>query len=356
MKKIILMLLFGSCIGYLSCKNELSADRIFPIEQVNTELVKSDNMKIVVVMPSISDSTEYASMIVQAFKNYFVDKFSFPYDKRDSINIDIVLLEKESKNKTDTVSENNISKSIFPLFGHKIDLFETNGMYVEHISDSLMSQLNIPAFSDYNASSTLFLLDKNNKIILRDDDYRGQGEHLKPLEHKIKKLLGFEIIDIQANRPNLEVGDKAPSVPFTDYKGKISVLTFYPAAFSGVFDTNNMARIQSMRMTAMMSCAIQVTSLDRVKIPNQSIRYYAISESTQEILNNWQNILATHHIHYMNDANYSITQAFGAYNEQGYANRMTVIVDKKGKIAYINDSYTLDQEDEIRKVVNSLSK
>ncbi|MDH6307470.1 hypothetical protein M2451_000619 [Dysgonomonas sp. PFB1-18] len=43
-------------------------------------------------MPSVSDSTEYASMIVQAFKNYFVDKLAFSPTDRPDTNIDIALV------------------------------------------------------------------------------------------------------------------------------------------------------------------------------------------------------------------------------------------------------------------------
>ena len=64
----------------------------FPIETISPELKNAKNYKIVVFMPTISDQTEYSSMLVQAFKHYFVSKLAFAPEVRDQVKLDIVLL------------------------------------------------------------------------------------------------------------------------------------------------------------------------------------------------------------------------------------------------------------------------
>lgn len=341
----------------------------FPISKISTELENSGNPKIIVFMPSVSDSTEYASMIVQAFKNYFVEQLSFNQDERiPDNNVDILLVkgknrliyQGEAKETTQVI----LSGGLFEKQSLQVSLLDTTGMKIRVVDDELLSELNIPLFNDYNDSSVLLLLDKNNKIVWRDNDYRGQGEHLKPLEYKVKGLLGLSYPKPEKENEELKVGDQAPGITLSNGSrdvfvnfGSIQVLTFYPAAYSGVFDINNMARRISMERLAMMSCAMHITSFDRMQIENNlGVNYYAISESTPEILGNWKTVLGTHHIQYINDSDYSIALAFGAYNPEGYSNRMTVIIDKDGKIAYIDKDYKFDKEEEIQKVIKELQE
>ncbi|MFV0329066.1 MAG: redoxin domain-containing protein [Dysgonomonas sp.] len=345
-----LFLLTISCKGYEK----------FPVSDINAELENSGHPKIVVFMPSVSDSTEYASMIVQAFKNYFVQKLAFNPEDRSLADIDIILTgsNNELKYQSTVEGEASIQLALLSSAGNTksilMNLFDTTGMYIKDTNDELLSKLNITPFGDYNDSSVLFLLDKDNNIVWRDNDYRGQGEHLKPLEYKIKELLGMTYPRPVDNN-NLKVGDQAPDIILKKgVNDGIRVLTFYPAAYSGVFDVNNMARRISMERTFMMSCAIQISSLDKIQLNNPSVRYYAISESTPEILNNWKAALGTHHIQYINDADYSIASAFGAYNPEGYCNRITVIIDKNDKIAYLDNDYKINKEAEIQKVIKGL--
>jgi len=310
-------------------------------------------------------------MIVQAFRNYFVQKLAFNPEDRDLANVDIILVTGENglKYQTDIKrEENNIQSALSMGMVSKqsvlTNLFDTTGMYICKVDNDVFSKLNIPFRNDYNGSSVLFLLDKDNNIVWRDNDYRGQGEHLKPLEYKVKELLGISYPKPENSKKELKVGDTAPDVALTNGRegtvfinpGGIRVLTFYPAAYSGVFDVNNMARRISMERLSMMSCAIQISSLDKIQLMNPGVTYYAISESTPEILDNWKAALGTHHIQYANDADYSVAQAFGAYNPEGYCNRMTVIIDKNGKIAYLDKDYKFEKETEIEKVIERLQK
>lgn len=360
MKKLLVTLLLPFAL-FLSCLGQ--PKETFPISEVCPELESSENPKIVVFMPSVSDSTEYASMIVQAFKNYFVDKLAFNPIDRPNADIDIVFV--IGKQRPSIVKP----KDYKPLLYFGMDnreavlnnLFNTTGMYNCQVEDSIFSQLSIPLIEDYNASSTLFLLDGDNSILWRDDDYRGQGEHLKPLEYKVKNLLGIATPVPQMNSEKVKVGDTLSEEimiadkKISEYKDNILVLTFYPAAYSGVFDIESMVRRISDQRLAMMSCAVQISSLDKMyMLANSGVHYFAISESTAEILNNWKSALGTHHVQYLNDEDYSLAGVFGAYNPKGYCNRVTIVIDKDGKIAYMNKDYTLDKEPEIQAVVQNL--
>lgn len=352
-------MLFALLVLVCSCTGQ----ERFTVAEIDEGLENSGKPKIIVFMPSVSDSTEYASMIVQAFKNYFVQKLAFRPEDRALADVDIILMKgnNELKHQSVTKNEASIHLTLLSSAGNTksllINLFDTTGMYIKDTSDELLSKLNITRCGDYNDSSVLFLIDKDNNIIWRDNDYRGQGEHLKPLEYKVKKLLGISYPQPTDSNKELKIGDLAPDIiKKSGINGNIKVLTFYPAAYSGVFDVNSMARRISMERLSMMSCAIQISSLDKIQLNNPGVRYYAISESTPEILNNWKTALGTHHIQYINDADYEIASVFGAYNTEGYCNRMTVIIDKDGKIAYLDKDYKFEKEAEIQKVLEKLQK
>lgn len=342
----------------------------FPVFDIHPNLENSGNPKIIVFMPSVSDSTEYASMIVQAFKNYFVEKLAFDPIDRPAVNVDIILVKGKNTIDFQPVEYEYEKGKLLTLYLNPDDkgtllnnLLDTSGMYVCEADSDAFSGLKIPLFEDYNDSGVLFLLDGENNIVWRDNDYRGQGEHLKPLEYKIKFLLDISYSQPESGNKELKVGDKAPDLllekgigNISANTGKIRVFTFYPAAFSGVFDINNMARRISMERLSIMSCAIQISSLDRINPQSADVQYYAISESTPEILDNWKRALGTYHISYINDTDYSIALAFGAYNPEGYSNRVTVIIDGEGKIAYVDKDYKISKEKEIQEVIKKLQQ
>lgn len=344
MKRIILLICVITNIFFCKSQN-------FPIADLDEKL-DSKNPKVVVFMPSISGETPYASMIVQAFKNYFVDKLAFTSEERDKANVDIILVTNRNQEK----------KLMLPTYDQ--NLFQTEGMHIYYrFNEKLINDLNLPKMENPNDDSVLFLLNGNNEIVWRDDHYRGQGEHLKPLEYKIKDLLSISYPKIIENKTvSLKTGDLAPSInlgdkKISDYKKNILVLTFYPAAYSGVFDTQNMILRQRMERMMLVSCAIQITSFDKMsKNINHDVKYFSISESTPELLENWKNALNTTHIEYINDSDYSISQTFGSYNPEGYNNRMTVIIDKNGKIVYIDKDYKLSKDAEIEKIIQKLQK
>lgn len=113
-------------------------------------------------MPSLSTDTEYAPMIVQALKKYFVDKLAFKEENRDDMIIDVILVSNREKQE-----ESNNEFRLKPFDGTLYELLVEDGIhYYYNIADSLKLQLNLPELNDLNASSILYLVDKEYKSIV----------------------------------------------------------------------------------------------------------------------------------------------------------------------------------------------
>jgi peroxiredoxin len=138
-------------------------------------------------------------------------------------------------------------------------------------------------------------------------------------------------------------------------------LSFYPAAFSGIIprtyqssDTTRGVELATVnfqpRQMDLMVCALQISSLDRIKKSEKKEkrtsveRRIAISNSSPLLLQNWHGLLRTTSIEYASDPDFAVSMKYGAYNPLGYSNRVSVIIDKKGKIAYVDTDYSLEDE------------
>ncbi|MBL8263916.1 MAG: redoxin family protein [Xanthomonadaceae bacterium] len=224
------------------------------------------------------------------------------------------------------------------------------------------------------ADATVLLVDKDGIVRWRDDAFRAQGEHLKPLEAAVKSLLG--VADTVAPAPAEdppEVGDAAPDfvidmpqtppwarrgggsrVPAEDtrlsaLRGKVVVLSFYPAAFSGTLpliegDAEEIAvAARDRERKRMMSCAIQLDELDALA-PDHALLgdvvKLAVSASTPELLDAWRRTLRTRDLHYVNDADYGIARRYGSYDAKaGYNLRKVFVIDGAGRVAYVDEDY-----------------
>lgn len=335
---------------------------LFNPTNIDRSIPSSKQPKIVVFLPTLTADTEYASMIVQAFKNYFVDKLAFSPQDRQKADIDIILV---TQDPSQPVAQPTAARTqgVDVGLGRRGDTFyfDTRGMRViSGINDQLRQTLKLPEFAGKNDDAVLLLLDGKNRVVMRDEHYRGQGEHLKPLEYRVKKLLNVSVpsITTAAGKP-LAVGQPAPDVQLdngkrvSDYRGQVLVLSFYPAAFSGVLNIQNLELARQQEMISMMSCAVQIQSLDSMA---RNVRTFALSESTPELLARWQSILVTRDIQYINDSDYSAAQTYGAYDaQQGYNRRVTAVIDRQGRIAYLDQDYRLDQESKIRSITAKLA-
>jgi peroxiredoxin len=356
--------------------NEVCQESVISGQQENA-------LKLVVFMPNDS---AYEGMLEQSLNRYFIQRDAFLQPLKGQ-GIDVIYIKSvmsEHKKK----SEDKISNSKLPNEGHVFlggmatmplrmekMVLESNcklrDANIKEQQKKIAQQLNMVFPKVDNAPASLFLLDKNQVVQWRDDDYAAQGEHLKPLERKVKTLLDAAdpFATVSKEIKKLQVGDMAPDFKiddthrFSDLKGKTRLVTFYPAAFSGTLDT----RICSM------CCSVQITSLaDSEGIsefsPKQGlfpvaktipdVERFAISSSTPALLEAWEHLLKTKgHIQLVNDPDYRIAQAYSSYDhDNGYNRRSVFIIDNQGRVAYIDWDYTREDNAAVQKALEDISK
>jgi peroxiredoxin len=339
MRRWILLLVAVLSLAVLNATTNaqtLTVGQKFLLDRIAAERGPADN-SLVVFMPSLTYDCEYASMLTQSFHYYFEQGLAFEgLGKQPKVRIYLIVGDKPNEQK----STQNRLEGMTVVFDEKGVLFSAFG-------------LTLP--KDKNADSRVLLLDSEDKIAFLDPGYRAQGEHLKPLEAKLRELSGIQS-KLALTRPanSLRVGDPAPdflinaNTRLSSLRGEVVLISFYPAAFSGLipkpFDPSTItlttATISPIKFEQMMICSVQLDKLDKIKVqaPREPKRI-AVSSSTPSLLKKWSELLGTHHIVYANDPDYSIANAYFSYNPGGYCNRVSVIVDKKGKIAYIDESF-----------------
>jgi peroxiredoxin len=355
MRKLIYLAVFTILLG---CSiSEIRAENLqigakFAVDKLTREKKPADNT-LVVFMPSLTYECSYASMLTRSFYYYFDQQMAFEgLKKSPTTRIFLVV-----KDKMDLL------KSAQNLFGGMTIIYDEKG--------ELFSTFNVKQPVNKNSDSTVVLLDSNETVALLDASYRAQGEHLKPLENKLKELNGiYEKVQPSPSQKVLKIGDKAPDFRvnekevLSDLRGSVVLISFYPAAFSGNFPKPAPITIEtgwigideakSSENTFIidgseMSCFRQGVLLDK-KSKNKTRRIKAktrrimISSSTNSLLSEWQEALETESIEYANDPDYSISSKYFSYNPNGYNNRVSVIIDRKGKIAYIDKDFAFSDE------------
>lgn len=351
--KTILNAFFLLCISLLVQAQSLSVGEKFPIENLDFYQNKSA-MKIVAFVPSLSPDCEYASMLTTALKYYFVDGLAFSEVQQPEIDIILIVKDTDFWKKNSSLYENrNKLEGLVVIYDSLGKYYKTLNISLKNPKEisqqkadtaSTLSKKIVYKNENNEVASTLFLLDKDNDILLKDDGYKAQGEHLKPIENKIREIQG---LTCKTNTyPVLKVGDKAPD--FEVSKGvllssvnKIKLISFYPAAFSGKLARKNVI----LDKLTLMYCSLQLDRLDRTNINelygNKRYDTYAISTSTPELLALWKSELETDFINYVNDDCHQIAQQYSAYNyEKGYENRASYVIDSNGIIRYIDTNFS----------------
>ncbi len=320
---ILAILVFCSAVEIRAEKLAIGAK--FPLVKLSAEKKLSDNT-LVVFIPSLTYDCEYASMLTQSFYYYFEQGLAFEgLKKKPSTEIFLVVADKPNAGK----STQNIFGKMNVIYDEKGELFDFFG---------------VKKTSDKNSDSIVVLLDSKDKIALIDSNYRAQGEHLKPLESKLKQLNGIsQKVKIQPSNKALKIGDNAPDfqidekTKLSNLLGKVVLVSFYPAAFSGTLPpTGGEFQIDG---ASAAECAFQIEGLDLNALYSEKTKRIVLSSSTKSLLTKWQQLLDTENITYANDADYSISTKYFSYNPKGYNNRVSVIIDQKGKIAYIDKDF-----------------
>jgi len=321
----------------------------FPVDKLSEKKKPSDNT-IVVFMPSLTSDCDYASMLTQSFYYYFDRRMAFEgLRKSPETRIFLVVHDKM-----------DLARSAQNIFGGMNVIYDDKG--------ELFASFGVKAPAEKNAASTVILLDADERVAHVDENYRAQGEHLKPLENKLKELNGiYEKVRLPAAPKELKVGDPAPDFQvnkkerLSNLRGQVVLLSFYPAAFSGTLPKPVQAPIIVSDLS--MSCSLQIDRIELNVKSKKEAKRIVISSSTDSLLNEWRRLLRTQTLEYTNDPDYSIASKYFSYNPNGYNNRVSVIIDRKGRIAYIDKDFVVNDEvilnakiDELNTKIDELMK
>lgn len=315
---------------------------------------KGEQLLLIAFMPSVDKRVEYADVMTGSFDSYFAKGLSFRSFSQyvfTNPQMKVMIVTPDSKEQLNAFLQSNNEDFEF--------ISDTNYNAAQLFG---MSKPNGNFDEKYIPSAAVFLVDKNNKIIFTDHDYRGQGEKLKTLQSGIYTALGLkEDLTGNENFAPLITGDEAREFDFryvtvnpndvtpkpyqvynaklSDYIGKKNVLiAFYPAAYS-------------------YSCAFEAATIDHwaeerlienVKsnyTGNDDLEILMVSISNEYILAKWRKDLNLNSVKMVIDSDGSISRKYSSYNPLGYNKRTVFLVDKTGKISYINWDYKVDEVD-----------
>jgi peroxiredoxin (alkyl hydroperoxide reductase subunit C) len=309
---------------------------------------KEDKTLLIAFMPDVSEKNNYAEVMTSAFDTYFSKGLAFGelYDwqfYRSSLKVLVV------SNNDQAVVREYLSNN-----GFDFDMASDVNMDMAH-------SFGITSWNSSAAGSYVYVVDKNNKVTYASNDYKGEGEKLRSVQKEIFSQLNITDPNNQLTLNNniLFPGDKAVDFEFTynnvgdnvnfsfgndarlsDYFGKKNVIiAFYPAPYS-------------------MSCAMEVSKFDAFaenqtlqNISNSKIgseddvEILMVSNSGLDILNKWKKDMNLKNVKLVSDLSGSIASSYSSFNPLGYNNRTLFIINKEGKISYIDWNYVVDEQD-----------
>ena len=305
---------------------------------------KENKTLLLAIMPDISSKNNYAGVMTSAFDSYFSKGLAFS---------DIGDWVKYKENLRVLVVSNNDESEIR-------DYLVKKDLDFDMVSDINMDIANSFGINTWNSSadgSSVYIIDKDNKISYASYDYKGEGEKLRAVQNEIFSQLNIAGLydGLILNENILFPGDAAIDFEFSyvdnsgsitkgaklfDYLGKKNViLAFYPAPFS-------------------MSCAMELSTFDAYaekqtlqNISNSElgsdddVEILMISSSGPDILKKWKNDTKIKNVKLVSDITGDISFAYGSFNPLGYNNRTLFIIDKSGMISYIDWNYVVDEKD-----------
>lgn len=309
---------------------------------------KQDKILLLAIMPDISTKNSYSRIMISAFDTYFAEQMAFiknySYDPKAN---DIMVL----------VVSNNDEAEIR-------EFLVTEDLDFEMASDINMDFANFFGISKWeeNSASHVYVINKDDKISFADSDYKGQGEKLKLVQKELSVAAGMDISTdpVMTDHSPLMPGDNARDFSFTyldkelamqhtfltqngtlsDYFGKKNVvIAFYPAPFS-------------------MSCAMEVTKFDIYAeesgkkyiesmngVSDNNLEILMVSMSNTHIISKWREEMGLDKVTMISDNTGEISSLYGSFNPLGYNNRTIFLIDKTGKVAYIDWDYKVDEID-----------
>jgi len=393
MKKAVCFVIFAVLFGYTAMAvnaSKLEIGEKFDMKNLPSDNRNADNT-IIAFIPSLTYHCEYASMLTQSFYYYFDRGMAFELSKKKpTVNISFIVSD-----------DMNAAKSTQNILGRMNVVYDAK--------DDIFSYYGLQRPESKNNDSTVVLLDSDEKIVHIDGNYRAQGERLKPLENKLKELNGIAVkaADSARSAKPLKLGDRAIDFEISKgrwlshFRGSVILLSFYPAAFSGAFPKSDVAEHHIAEASASpepthgtgatnyvkaatletknpielsfttdrfksdlrtnfnlnpTSCFVQIKSIDlEAGGSGRPVKRVVVSSSTPSLLEKWEQTLGTMNIIYANDPDYSISGRYLSYNPTGYNNRVSVIIDEKGRIAYIDDSFEVADEAALNAKIRELT-
>jgi len=310
---------------------------------------KQDQVLLIAFMPSISTNNNYAKVMSTAFDTYFSERLAFVkgYDY-SAIPNDLKVL---------VVTQNNE-----PEVNEYLKKLDLDFDMVSDVDLDISHFFGINSWNAENDGSFVYVINKDNKITYANYDYKGEGEKLKSVQKEL-----FALYDVEDNslQPSIEYfplmpGEDARDFDFeyiymgpateglkltekgklSDYLGRKNVLiAFYPAAFS-------------------YSCAMEVTKFDTYAedkmlqnvansqmVQNDDLEILMVSVSNSYILSKWKNEMGLNNVKLVSDNTGEISMKYSSFNLMGYNKRTIFLIDKTGKVSYIDWDYNVDEDD-----------
>ncbi|MFI5211503.1 MAG: redoxin domain-containing protein [Ignavibacteria bacterium] len=304
---------------------------------------------LIAFMPDISTKNNYANVMTSAFDTYFAEGLAF----KDPFVYDTPIYDL----KVLVVTNNNGAEVKEYLSKMNIDF--------DMVSDINLDFANLFGITKWSSSaegSFVYVVNKDNKITYASHDYTGEGEKLKSVQKELFSLLGINETATEsfANYRPLMPGDDARDFSFSyqntdpyihnpdilrdgklsDYIGKKNViLAFYPAPFS-------------------VSCGMEVKRFDNFAAEEDFARSLTnnygsgddleilmISVSNSSIIKKWKDEMGLKDIKLVSDNTGEISAMYSSYNPLGYNNRTLFLINKGGKVSYIDWNYVVDEND-----------
>jgi len=308
--------------------------------------LKKDAVMLVVLLPDITTANSFAKIITTALDAYFAEGLSFrTFDQYSYSNPDLKVL-LVTNNKPITAIDYQTK------YGLDFDIVADENTDVAHF-------FGINSWGASNNAAFVYIVNKENKIVYARTDFKGEGEKLKEIQAGLFSEFNLqENISNENSYPILMQGDEAREFSFeyinpaitasgkyimsegklSDYYGKKNVLiAFYPAPYS-------------------YSCAMEVNRFDtyaeeqliqRVKYYSQSdLELLMVSVSNYYILSKWKNDMELDNVTLVSDAAGEISMKYNSYNIMGWNKRTVFLINKNGKVQYIDWDYNVDNDED----------
>lgn len=342
----------GSSNQGLGVGETIPNPEISPIFKNQTEQMKPQRLHdfkdgkvlLIAFMPSVSQN--YSDVMSAAFDTYFAEGLSFRQFQDYAFGNPGLQVIVVTPDDPETIQDYMNAKDLDFIM----------------VSDKQMNVENLFGISKWDSDKTnngshVYIINKDNKIVYANYDYKGEGEKLKTVQGELYTMFDLkEVMQTETTFSPLTQGEKERDFNFKyitfgttngatpdvkegtllEYIGKKNILlAFYPAAYS-------------------YSCSAEINTfnhwaedrlLEKVKnseLNNDDLEILMVSVSNPYILSKWKNEMNLNNVKLVSDDNGAISAMYSSYNAFGYNKRTVFLIDKEGNVSYINWDYKVD--------------